>query len=352
MQTYLNIIAEFEKKIAGLEKENAELKRSNARLKEKLNAALDSNGLCLWEHHVPSGKLTIFNVDWGKMLGYQPHELSATFDTWKNNLHPDDYHQAMKAFEDHLSGSCDLYEVVYRMTHKDGSDSYVYDRGRVVEFDTNGAPLRIMGTHIDITQEKRFEQQLAALASTDRLTGLLNKQAIEQRFREMKSANKLVRAAMIFIDIDNFKAVNDTLGHQAGDQLLSFIAQRLVTLASDAVSQISGVDSLTPGVATLISGVASPSSEPAQIGRIGGDEFVILFPDTEPDQVTHFCEELLQTAVPESNQMLTDVAIGMSIGVCFFNQGEHHFNDVYQQSDLAMYQIKRNGKNGVKTLYL
>lgn len=366
MQTYLNIIAEFEKKIAGLEKENAELKRSNARLKEKLNAALDSNGLCLWEHHVPSGKLTIFNVDWGKMLGYQPHELSATFETWKNNLHPDDYHQAMKAFEDHLSGSCDLYEVVYRMTHKDGSDSYVYDRGRVVEFDTNGAPLRIMGTHIDITQEKRFEQQLAALASTDRLTGLLNKQAIEQRFREMKSADKLVRAAMIFIDIDNFKAVNDTLGHQMGDQLLSFIAQRLVTLASDvaslasdAVSQTSGIDSqtpdavsLTPGVATLISGVASPSSEPAQIGRIGGDEFVILFPDTEPDQVTHFCEELLQTAVPESNQMLTDVAIGMSIGVCFFNQGEHHFNDVYQQSDLAMYQIKRNGKNGVKTLYL
>ncbi|MDH5897672.1 diguanylate cyclase domain-containing protein [Vibrio splendidus] len=338
MQTYLNIIAEFEKKIAGLEKENAELKQSNARLQEKLNAALDSNGLCLWEHHVPSGKLTIFNVDWGKMLGYQPHELSATFETWKNNLHPDDYHQAMKAFEDHLSGSCDLYEVVYRMTHKDGSDSYVYDRGRVVEFDTNGAPLRIMGTHIDITQEKRFEQQLATLASTDRLTGLLNKQAIEQRFREMKSADKLVRAAMIFIDIDNFKAVNDTLGHQAGDQLLSFIAQRLVTLASD-------VNSLTSDTAAL-------ASEPAQIGRIGGDEFVILFPDTEPDQVTRFCEELLQTAVPESNQMLTDVAIGMSIGVCFFNQGDHHFNDVYQQSDLAMYQIKRNGKNGVKTLYL
>ncbi|PTP38113.1 diguanylate cyclase domain-containing protein [Vibrio splendidus] len=332
MQTYLNIIAEFEKKIAGLEKENAELKQSNARLQEKLNAALDSNGLCLWEHHVPSGKLTIFNMDWGKMLGYQPHELTATFETWKNNLHPDDYHQAMKAFEDHLSGSCDLYEVVYRMTHKDGSDSYVYDRGRVVEFDTNGTPLRIMGTHIDITQEKRFEQQLATLASTDRLTGLLNRQAIEQRFREMKSADTLVKAAMIFIDIDNFKAVNDTLGHQAGDQLLSFIAQRLVTLASD--------------VASLTSDAVS------QIGRIGGDEFVILFPDTEPDQVTRFCEELLQTAVPESNQMLTDVAIGMSIGVCFFNQGDHHFNDVYQQSDLAMYQIKRNGKNGVKTLYL
>ncbi|ERM59239.1 sensor domain-containing diguanylate cyclase [Vibrio cyclitrophicus] len=360
MQTDLNIIAEFEKKIAGLEKENAELKRSNARLQEKLNAALDSNGLCLWEHHVPSGKLTIFNMDWGKMLGYQPYELTATFETWKNNLHPDDFQQAMKAFEDHLSGSSDLYEVVYRMTHKDGSDSYVYDRGRVVEFDSNGVPLRIMGTHIDITQEKRFEQQLAALASTDRLTGLLNRQAIEQRFREMKSADKLVRAAMIFIDIDNFKAVNDTLGHQKGDQLLSFIAQRLVTLASNAASlasgfasQVSGLAPQAPGFASpQASDLAKPSSELAQIGRIGGDEFVILFPETEPDQVTHFCEELLQTAVPESNRMLTDVAIGMSIGVCFFNQGEHHFDDVYQQSDLAMYQIKRNGKNGVKTLHI
>lgn len=195
-----------------------------------------------------------------------------------------------------------------------------------------------MGTHIDITKEKRFEQQLATLASTDRLTGLLNRQAIEQRFREMKSADTLVKAAMIFIDIDNFKAVNDTLGHQAGDQLLSFIAQRLGTLASD--------------VASLTYDLAKPSSEPAQIGRIGGDEFVVLFPYTEPNQVTYFCEELLQKAVPESNQMLTGVAIGMSIGVCFFNQGEHHFDDVYQQSDLAMYQIKKNGKNGVKTLHL
>ena len=228
----------------------------------------------------------------------------------------------------------------------EGGGTGTYDRGRVVEFDSNGVPLRIMGTHIDITQEKRFEQQLAALASTDRLTGLLNRQAIEQRFREMKSADKLVRAAMIFIDIDNFKAVNDTLGHQKGDQLLSFIAQRLVTLASDTASLASG---LAPPQA---SDLAESSSEPAQIGRIGGDEFVILFPDTDPDQVTLFCEELLQKAVPESNQMLTDVAIGMSIGVCFFSQGEHHFDDVYQQSDLAMYQIKRNGKNGVKTLHL
>lgn len=317
MQAHSNIIAE-------LKKENAELKQLNFRLQEKLNAALDSNGLCLWEHHIPTGKLTIFNMDWGKMLGYQPNELNATFDTWKNNLHPDDYQQALQAFDDHLSGNCDLYEAVYRMTHKDGSDSYVYDRGRVVEFDKNGAPLRVMGTHIDITKEKRFEQQLAIMASTDRLTGLLNREAIEQRFYDIKYANTLLGSAMIFIDIDNFKAVNDTLGHQMGDKLLSFIGKRFVEVAFERV----------------------------HIGRIGGDEFVALCPDIDPTKVTQFCDELLQTVVPECNQMLTGVMIGMSIGVCLFNQGDYCFEDVYQQSDLAMYHIKKNGKNGVKTLYL
>ncbi|MEZ9176599.1 diguanylate cyclase [Vibrio kanaloae] len=317
MQASLDIIAQ-------LKKENAELKRHNTRLQEKLNAALDSNGLCLWEHHIPSGKLTIFNMDWGKMLGYQPHELNATFETWKNNLHPDDYHQALKAFEDHFTGNTDLYEVVYRMTHKDGSDSYVYDRGRTVEFDTNGTPIRVMGTHIDITKEKRFEQQLAILASTDKLTGLLNRQSIEKHFNEMKRSNTLQKAAMIFIDIDNFKAVNDTLGHQTGDRILSFIAERFVSFAS----------------------------EQAQIGRIGGDEFVVLYPNTEQKEVMFFCDELLKTVVPESNQMLTGVTIGMSIGVCLFNQGEYHFDEVYHQSDLAMYHIKKDGKNGIKILYL
>lgn len=303
--------------ILRLEKENQELQRKNARLEEKLNAALDSNGLCLWEQHVPSGELTIFNMQWGKMLGYQPGESSATVETWKNSLHPDDYNLAVGAFEDHLAGKTDLYEVVHRMQHKDGTDSWVYDRGRIVEYDDNGSPLRMMGTHIDITKEKRLELQLAKLASTDALTGLLNRSAITEVFDTQNNLNSSQKSALIFIDIDNFKGVNDELGHHAGDQVLIDIAQGLVNLESDY----------------------------SHIARIGGDEFVILCADTDQTQIDRLCERILMSVIPAINLSLTNISIGASIGLCYYTQGEHHFEQVYQSADKAMYKVKKNGKN-------
>ncbi len=318
----MDSMKEYLDKIAHLELENERLIRQNARLQEKLNAALDSNGLCLWEQHIPTGSLTIFNMKWGKMLGYQPGELSATVETWKSNLHPDDYDLAVGAFEDHLAGKTDLYEVVHRMTHKNGSDSWVHDRGRIVEYDKNGAPLRMMGTHIDITQEKRFEQQLAKLASTDPLTGLSNRSAIVEAFYHRASHNTKTKLAMVFIDIDNFKAVNDNLGHQVGDKLLVTLANKL-----NGYSPIG-----------------------AQVGRLGGDEFVLLHTYTQKRMLTHLCDQLLTTVISEINSSLDGVGIGMSIGVCLFQAGDHPFETIYQNADTAMYEIKKNGKNGVKVI--
>lgn len=127
----------------------------------------------------------------GQNARLSAHELTATVETWKNNLHPEDYDLAVGAFEDHLAGKTDLYEVVHRMIHKDGSDSWVYDRGRIVEYGSDGEPLRMMGTHIDITKEKRYEQQLAKLASSDPLTGLLNRKAIEENFNHQLKPSRL-----------------------------------------------------------------------------------------------------------------------------------------------------------------
>ncbi|MFA0084603.1 diguanylate cyclase domain-containing protein [Vibrio sp. 10N.261.51.F12] len=310
------------KKIAHLEKENEALRRKNARLQEKLNAALDSNGLCLWEQHIPSGTLTIFNMQWGQMLGYQPNELTATVETWKNNLHPDDYDLAVGALNDHLAGKTDLYEVIHRMIHNDGSDSWVYDRGRIVEYDACGAPLRMMGTHIDITKEKRYEQQLTKLASTDPLTGLLNRTAIEDSAFFGEQSDTLQKSAMIFFDIDNFKAVNDNLGHHTGDTVLINIAKSLTELAP----------------------------KHSHIGRVGGDEFVILCTYSEQVELTTLCEQLFLSIIPAINQSLDNVDIGMSIGICLFQKGEHRFEDIYQKADQAMYDIKKHGKNNVKTI--
>ncbi len=236
------------KRIEQLERQIEQLTRDKKRLEEKLNAALDGNGLCLWEQHIPSGKLTIFNMEWGKMLGFQPHELEANVDIWKSRLHPEDYDLAVGAFEDHINGKVDTYQVVHRMVHNDGSSSWVSDRGRIVEYDEDGKPLRMMGTHIDITNEKRYELELSKLATLDPLTNLLNRKVLIEKCDELCQGILEQSACLIFIDLDNFKTVNDHLGHKAGDSLLIKV--------SDWLRNYAPTDSI--------------------IARLGGDEFVLL----------------------------------------------------------------------------
>ncbi|MDN3681224.1 diguanylate cyclase [Vibrio tapetis subsp. quintayensis] len=310
---------EYLKKIKQFEAENKRLKQENARLKEKLSVTLDGTGLCLWEQHVPSGSLTIFNVEWGKMLGYQANELSATVDMWKSKLHPEDYDFTVRAFEDHINGKTDFYQVVHRMIHKDGTDSWVSDRGRVVEYDDNGLPLRMMGTHIDITQEKRYEIQLATLANSDPLTGLLNRKAMLESYQNHLATHSDSGSALIFIDVDNFKAVNDELGHKAGDDLLLEIATWLKNNAM----------------------------ENCRIGRLGGDEFVILCSYSHRTELMKLCHRLLSFSAVSLQHSQATLTLGFSIGICLFTGNQHRFEDVCQRADSAMYQVKKNGKNSI-----
>lgn len=307
-------------RITLLEQQVAQLTRDKQRLEEKLNAALDGTGLCLWEQHVPTGRLRIFNMEWGKMLGFQPNELEANVETWKSKLHPDDYDLAVGALEDHLQGRADTYQVVHRMLHKDGSHSWVSDRGRIVEYAEDGSPLRIMGTHIDITNEKRYEQELSRLARQDPLTNLLNRKALHSEFNRINHAKSESLAAMVFIDIDNFKTVNDHLGHKAGDAVLVAVAEWLKQFAP-------------------------PQSV---IARLGGDEFVLLCEQEETQALNTLTDQLL-TQVAEPVVLENGKAqIGLSIGVCEFAPGQHEFDTLYERADEAMYQVKRSGKNGVR----
>ncbi len=310
---------EYFEKIKQLETENKRLKQENARLQEKLSVTLDGTGLCLWEQHVPSGSLTIFNVEWGKMLGYQANELSATVDMWKSKLHPEDYDFTVRAFEDHINGKTDFYQVVHRMIHKDGTDSWVSDRGRIVEYNDNGLPLRMMGTHIDITQEKRYEIQLSTLANNDPLTGLLNRKAMSESYESHIATYSNTKSALIFIDVDNFKAVNDKLGHNAGDDLLLEIA---IWLKESAMTH-------------------------SKIGRLGGDEFVILCSYSRRTDLIQKCNELLAFSSTSYQQAIASLNIGFSIGICLFNGKQHSFQNICAHADTAMYQVKKSGKNRV-----
>lgn len=312
-------LVDLQRRVAELENENQQLKIDKFRLEEKLTAAFDGTGLCLWEQHIPSGKLTIFNMAWGKMLGFNSTELEATVEVWKSKLHPEDKEDVINAFTSHLAGESESYQAVHRMLHKDGSHSWVSDRGRVVEFDNENKPLRMMGTHIDITQEKRYELELSNLASTDPLTNLLNRAALETKFEQLQQSNKNQPAALVFIDLDDFKCVNDHLGHKAGDSVLIQVAH---WMTEDA-------------------------PEHTHLARLGGDEFVLLCTQANKESLSGFAEKLLARAEKPLQLESGEANIGFSIGIRLFETSTLKFNTLYEQADAAMYQVKRQGKNSV-----
>ncbi len=302
--------------IQNLKKHNARLKRIAHDSRNKLSAALDGTGLCLWQLDVPSGKLVIFNRRWGSMLGFQPKELSAHFDVWREHLHPEDKEMVLSAFYNHLEGKAPFYEALHRMQAKNGTITWVLDRGRVTEWSDNGKPLKVTGTHIDMTKEKQYEQQLAKLANHDPLTGLANRHALQAQFELLK---KLGPLSIAFIDLDDFKNVNDTLGHRSGDEVLLQLSQRLH-------------ESCPPEVT---------------IGRIGGDEFILLLPwSLEHPEINHIARCCLDAAITPFELGNGAAKVGASIGV---NESwvDDTFNNAVIRADESMYLIKRTGKNGI-----
>lgn len=125
----------------------------------RMELALSGGELGSWDWHIPSGRV-ILNERWCSMLGYRAREVEPHIDTWKKLVHPDDYTQVVIDMQRHCSGQNTLYENEHRLRHKDGHWIWVLDRGRVVAHDATGAALRVVGTHMDITQRKLTEAEL------------------------------------------------------------------------------------------------------------------------------------------------------------------------------------------------
>ncbi|WP_282109840.1 sensor domain-containing diguanylate cyclase [Shewanella algicola] len=324
-------IEQYKLKIKQLERENSHLTLVNKRVNEQLNAALDGTGLCLWEQHIPSGNLTIFNQQWGHLLGFTRQELPAHIDSWKGNLHPDDKDWVIEAFESHVAGKAETYQAVHRMIHKDGTVAWVSDRGRIIEHDINGQPLRIMGAHVDITKEKRYEEELAKLAHLDPLTNLLNRTALVKAFKKQKQQNRQHNCgALCFIDLDGFKVVNDHLGHRYGDKLLIHIAHDLLHICR----QLFNPDD------------AKANQVSFHVARFGGDEFVILTQCNDVELLSEMANTLLDLYRPPLELDGETINIGLSIGISLFDELDE-FTNVCEQADKAMYSVKKHGKHNV-----
>src|SRR5206468_10371321 len=170
----------------------------------------------IWDWNLQTGEI-FFSDRWKSMLGYEENEVGSAPDEWFNRIHPEDRTHVQAAIAAHLQGLDPHFESEHRVHHRDGSYRWVLSRALAVR-DSEGKPCRIAGSQTDITTAK----------VTDPLTGLPNRALFMDRLSwllERAKRHKELVFAVLFLDIDRFKVVNDSLGHLVGDQLLIAFAQ-------------------------------------------------------------------------------------------------------------------------------
>ncbi|PHQ79039.1 MAG: diguanylate cyclase [Coxiella sp. (in: Bacteria)] len=252
-----------------------------------------------------------------KLFGYEDHELPNHVDGWQKIIFKEDFAKALEAFNAHIENG-DPYNVSVRYHHKDGSTRWVMCRGQAIQ-DDDGEFRRMVGTHTDITALKEAELQLDHIAHHDMLTGLPNRAAfiktLTATIEEARAVNK--QFALLYIDLDDFKKVNDALGHHHGDDLLKEMAKRLTTF----------------------------SQEGYFIARIGGDEFTILIQDSPGAEEINKIAQALVTLISERVIFPNrDVVCTPSIGIAIYPSAGSTPGALLMHADMAMYQAKALGR--------
>lgn len=274
----------------------------------------------VWDWHLPSGRL-VLNKQWYRSLGLADNAPETTVATLFSAVHPDDRDRVMAMLEALAEGRTQTFWSEHRMLCMDGHSIWVQDRARVAELGVDGKPLRLVGSFVDISEQRRHKQQLEILAHYDSLTGLPNRTLLADRLQQaMAHARRQQnRLAVAYIDLDGFKQINDSHGHATGDRLLSALGSRFRRALRE-------VDT---------------------VARLGGDEFVAVMTNLgdELDSI-RFVTRLLDVAsAPVELEGLT-LAVSASVGVTFFPQEEDPGADqLLRQAYQAMYQAKLAGRN-------
>jgi diguanylate cyclase (GGDEF)-like protein/PAS domain S-box-containing protein len=286
---------------------------------ERWKYALEGAGEGVWDWNLQTDEV-FRSARWHEIYGYGEGDIGRTARDGRILIHPDDLAQAVEHIEAYLAGGTEIFISEFRLRCKDGSWKWTLSRGRVVESDNAGQPLRMIGIHTDISDRKNSEAQVFQLAHYDSLTGLPNRvlfmDRLHQDIRKAQRSNHSL--TLMFLDLDRFKEVNDALGHDAGDQLLQETAQRLMscTRASDTVA------------------------------RLGGDEFTIILNNLSDsvslEQVAQSILERLAEPFHIGEEM---VYLSTSIGITIYPYDATDAEVLLKNADQAMYAAKDEGKN-------
>jgi diguanylate cyclase (GGDEF)-like protein/PAS domain S-box-containing protein len=290
-----------------------ELAQSRERYALAMRAANDG----IWDWDLETDRI-YFSPRWHAILGHREQATEGPPAAWFELIHDEDVPRLRAAIDAHLAGHTPHLQSEHRMRHEDGTWRWVLTRGLAIR-GPGGSASRMAGSVSDITDQRAAELQLQHDALHDALTGLPNRALFMDRVDQVvqrSNRDPTIGCAVLFVDVDRFKLVNDTLSHAAGDQLLIEIAARIA-------------DVLRPG---------------DTVARIGGDEFTILLDGVVVDRDATVVAERVQSALGRSfaldgHEIRVTASIGVSLSTPRISAAE-----LLRNADIAMYDAKRRGQ--------
>ncbi|KAA0976654.1 sensor domain-containing diguanylate cyclase [Pseudomonas sp. ANT_H12B] len=295
-----------------------------ARLSEReqlFSALLVSVNAVLWAFDWESRQVLYVSPAYERIFGRSAGLLLSDYNQWRDSIYPDDLDYAERSLAEVLvKGAVEDRE--YRIITADGEVRWLSDKCFINRQAEPGQPVIIVGIAEDITDKKQIETELQRLATTDALTESSNRRHFfECAHREFEHARQYgAPLAFLLLDIDDFKVINDTYGHQEGDNVLQRIAES--------------------GRATLRRGDV--------FGRIGGEEFAAVFPGCAPDMAMQVAERL-QREIQRLSFRHDDQTFGITIsqGLTSLTAEDESLDSLFARADAAMYEAKRQGKNRI-----
>ncbi|WP_415898139.1 diguanylate cyclase [Neptuniibacter sp. QD57_21] len=301
-----------------------------------LDDAVNGANIGCWDFYPQQGKI-IANKTWVTQKRYRDEEFredDALFsevinglERWSSIVHPEDLEPTVELIEKHLNGETEIYDAKFRMICGDGKWRWIHDVGRVFLRDDEGNAIRMNGVHIDITEARTLEEKIEKLAVTDALTDLFNRrnfQYLSQAALERAKRQKTYFCLLI-LDVDHFKAYNDTYGHLKGDDVLKKISQAL----KDNIRQ--GED---------------------YCFRVGGEEFAVVFTQESKESADIFANrirlEIEKLEIPhKENTAAPYITVSMGLSCTQTLTDKTQISDLYQRADKHLYQAKENGRNSL-----
>lgn len=284
---------------------------------EKFRLAIEGANDVIWEWNLETREF--FASDkWFEVTGYETIKRLSLKDL-KTYIHRDDIAKAFKEFKAHIDCNNDFYKSEFRIKLRDGNYRWVFNRGKALRNSENKA-VKLAGSLTDISERKHIEEQIKFMAYYDTLTGLPNRALFIMSLEEELKKARLQKnsGGVLFLDLDNFKNINDTLGHDYGDRLLEATAERLKSVINGR---------------NLIS-------------RFGGDEFILLIPDTEGEEYIIKVTDKLMNIFREPLYIYDKrIYITGSIGMAVYPKDGESVSVLLKNADTAMYKAKATGKN-------